>query len=978
MILLLEVSQTQATQGDVPVSSFSPIRGDRLSGFVLPIEPTSGDVQFNALRGWAWSIDDTQRLRLEGDVHISIGSYRFTSNRVLVWLNRIPSADGLITQFALFFDESRSPTSPAGLTASGRNIFVTGSSRGEVSLDIAVLHDRQANRDGFNQRGETQLADYLRKLNAQPQTLTTHHATQSPKVKEEYYPVPGGKVPKEHISLPTQVELPPEEHPTPWLQQPHTVVRFSAHQIHVETSDIENVITAEGSVVLEYASRISRSGFREISLSAERAVMFTDPGRLEEIAQSNVDAEMVRGIYLEGNVVAQSNNGEYIVRAPKMYYDFRTGQAIMLNSILRTHIRGGRTPIYARAEEMRQLADNQWEAQHVRILASEFYTGHLALGASKATITRQPSSAYSQEEENHLDSRNITLRAGDLPIFYWPVFRGTLHSIPLKSIEVGTEDNDGARILTKWNPFSLLGLREPTWGDSDLLIDVFSKRGVGVGFEMDYKVAASEGMIDLYGLYDDGIDRTSSGREVNYDEEFRGLALWENRTRLSRYWSLQSQLSYISDPTFITAWREEDFKERREYETSLYLKYQKNRSAFTFLVQQELNDFISNSYLLASRQYQVEHTPDMTYRLIGQPLFKDRANYTGHLSATRMRFRFDQSTPAELGVRGRAFGIGENDVIEDELVRRGFRDNYVGRLDSRHEFSRPTTWGIFRIVPFAAGRATYYENADFEPYSADSDELRLFGSVGVRVNTQFQRVFNDVEHRLLDLHRLRHLIEPSLTLWYGYSTVSAEDLPIYDERVEPLLAGTAIRLGLRNTFQTQRGGPGYWHSVDFLTIDTELVLHSNDADQRSPAPFFMDFWPEYSYPGEYFHGSVSYLPSDSLSFVGEGIYDLDEGGISRGSFGVELRHSLVLTSSIEYRYLEASNNELIGLGWVYQLSPKYRLQLNPQWDMRQDEFRALNLRVTRRFPDVDFIVQVRYDSIRDETTFGASLNFITF
>ncbi|MEE8156428.1 MAG: hypothetical protein V3T53_15845, partial [Phycisphaerales bacterium] len=278
---------------------------------------------------------------------------------------------------------------------------------------------------------------------------------------------------------------------------------------------------------------------------------------------------------------------------------------------------------------------------------------------------------------------------------------------------------------------------------------------------------------------------------------------------------------------------------------------------------------------------------------------------------------------------------------------------------------------------FLVGRFTAYDD-DFQGFSSDADSVRLFGAAGVRFNTQIQRIDNSVESRLFDLHRLRHLIEPSLTLWYGYSDVDQADLPLYDLAVESLGTGSIVELALRNTWQTQRGGPGRWRSVDVLTVDTALVLGSGDGDRESPTPQYFDYRPEYSQFGDHVFTSFQWLPSDHLSFVGEATYDLDESTIARGSIGAELRHNPLLSTYIEFRYIDISDNELLGIGWDYRLTPKYRVMLRPQWDLREDEFRAVQLGVTRSFPDFDFTIQIRHDEIRDDTTLAASMDLAEF
>lgn len=97
-----------------------------------------------------------------------------------------------------------------------------------------------------------------------------------------------------------------------------------------------------------------------------------------------------------------------------------------------------------------------------------------------------------------------------------------------------------------------------------------------------------------------------------------------------------------------------------------------------------------------------------------------------------------------------------------------------------------------------------------------------------------------------------------------------------------------------------------------------------------------------------------------------------------GSIGVEMRHSPLLTTYIEYRYIQIDHNELLGIGWNYQVTPKFRVILSPQYDFQANDFRSINMRVTRSFPDFYFTVKVSYDKISDDTAVGASLDLAQF
>ncbi|MHC4415868.1 MAG: LPS assembly protein LptD [Planctomycetota bacterium] len=946
-----------------------PPAGDRLSGFVLPIEPLTGDTYIESLRAWSWDAGDTKRLLLQREVTLRIGQQIFRAEEAVVWINRIPSAQGLINQIAVFFDELRDPKRQSGLGVGGTELLLTASARGAVELNVALLERGPPPRRGLVERAERRLAAYLQRLRVEPlPPLGRFPQLQEPP------PEPGAGP---EAQVPLEVDLPPTEAPLPPLFVPRGTIRFSAARTTVSAGPDENVVTAIGSIVVDYAGEGEGDRWSRLTLSAERAVVFTDPGPIEDMFTGGMDAEAIRGIYLEGNVTATAGEGVYVVRAPQVYYDLRTDQAIMLEAVLRTYSRGGRLPIYARAREMRQIAANQWTARRVRVSTSEFLVPHLAVGAQRITVTQRPSPADPDDTVVHLDSRHNTLQAGGVPFVYWPQFSGTIEDIPLRRIKIGSRENDGVRIETTWNPFSLLGVERPSGVEADLHLDGFTERGAGAGLDFSYERGPSQGEAELYGLYDDGEDRTSSGRDVDQDDEWRGIALWEHRMGLTRDWSLQAQGAWISDETFVTTWREDDFVRRREYESSLYLQHQDDNAALTLLAKYDLNEFISNSYLLASRQYQVEKLPELTYRRYGDSWFGDRITYSGESRVSRVRFNFETSTPRELGVRGRAFGVPDDVRISDALRARGLSSSAVNRFDSRHELSLPFKGNGFQMVPFLVGRLTAYDE-DFEEFSDQADKTRVFGAAGLRLHAQFQRVDNDVESPLFDLHRLRHLVEPRLLAWYGFSDVSDDDLPVYDEEVESIGTGSVVEVGLRNVWQTQRGGPGRWRSVDFLTLDTAAVLSSDDANRESPSPQFFEYRPEYSQFGDHVHTELMWVLSDHFSVAGEATYDLDESVLSRGSIGTELRHSPLLATFVEYRYLDASENELLEIGWSYLLTPKYRVSLRPQWDFQANEFRSVSLRVVRRFPEFDLTIQVRHDEIKDDTSLGASIGLVEF
>src|SRR5262245_36385408 len=88
--ICLAAAPTSVNQGGDQAAELRlvAITGDRLSGFVLPIDPIAGSITLSAGHAWVWQVDDTQRIELREDVRITLGSYSFSSSAAEVWLNR--------------------------------------------------------------------------------------------------------------------------------------------------------------------------------------------------------------------------------------------------------------------------------------------------------------------------------------------------------------------------------------------------------------------------------------------------------------------------------------------------------------------------------------------------------------------------------------------------------------------------------------------------------------------------------------------------------------------------------------------------------------------------------------------------------------------------------------------------------------------------------------------------------------------------
>jgi hypothetical protein len=96
--------------------------------------------------------------------------------------------------------------------------------------------------------------------------------------------------------------------------------------------------------------------------------------------------------------------------------------------------------------------------------------------------------------------------------------------------------------------------------------------------------------------------------------------------------------------------------------------------------------------------------------------------------------------------------------------------------------------------------------------------------------------------------------------------------------------------------------------------------------------------------------------------------------LALGSLGIEMRHSPVVSTYLEYRYIAPTSSELLQAGALYRVGKRYLIAVSPQYDLEAGEMRAVAGSLTRTFPDFDLSASAGYDLIEDDTFVGLSLS----
>ncbi len=731
-------------------------------------------------------------------------------------------------------------------------------------------------------------------------------------------------------------------------------------------------ISLHGPLRLVYASPKES---RKLVFTADRAVIILGGKTGQDLAKGKISGRSfsekdIAGIYLEGDVMA--TDGDYTIRSPRVYYDLKASQGVIMDAVLNTWSSKLNQPIYIRAQKLRQHYANEWSGEKARIGLSAFAQSHVSVNAQKMIFTKRTGS-------DGLEHHRVKVQGASLGVNGWnvlplPNFDTEIELPPVRKFQPGYSSNGGPTLETSWDLFSLFRGGAPEnatlYGD----LDILGTRGVGTGISLKYDHGDMFGKLDGYLLVADHGEDDFSGRvPIEHEGELRGFLQLEHRQEVEGGWELSVEYGYVSDPVYLERFERELSESGRAFDASIYLKHQVAQRAFTALASSNVNDFISQDGILQSVGYTVERKPQVALHVIGETVWDGRLGYFGNSSLSRMRIYGAKDAPEDRGYNNaqsaRWLGIPNAATsFRDALRSQGIPMGFVNRFDSRHEFQAPLKAGILDMTPYFTGRLTAYDEA-FESYGDSRSNVRLWAGAGVRIGTEFSKTFDQVNSSMLGIHGLRHIIEPRMDIHYSDSSIDRKNLPQYDVDIEGINDGLSTRLGMRQTLQTKRGGVGRQRVVDVLVVDTDVVFQKNAYNDNIVGRYF-SYRPELSRGGDHFSAEVRWQASDRFGLAGNVVNSLEGFRTQQWALGASMSHTQGITSFVEYRDTDIIGSRFLTWGAHTQLTQKYELGIKQVIGFNEHQSRELSLTLVRKMPGWKMVLGLDIDQIRgDQTVF---------
>jgi lipopolysaccharide export system protein LptA len=937
-------------------------------------QPPAQSLVITAKAASTWTDGADGVVQLDGPVTIELDRTKLTADQAVVWLRE--THDGQTGEQAVSVALlGNAVLQTPNATRSGDRLLVTGRVNGPIRISAESrlardLHDTKTYADALVLREQTE-----GELGARPAVLE-RPAT----------------APTTNPSASTK----PSREKTP---------------IHAHADHTEDVVSRDGKIALELTgnvviTRTEPSG-QYLEMQADRAVVFTRLTRLRDIG----NMKEIRGIeeaissaYLEGDVrvtviPAQDNKGEQRLQANRVYYEFLNDRAVLTDAVIHSFDPQINIPIIVRAETVRQLSIGEYTANKAELTTSGFAVPSYSIRTDKAYVRQEATGDPRYGTRTEFTAHDVTLRAFELPFFYLPVASGTMteRGSVLRGLEVGNNNNYGTSIRTRWGLLETFGVLPPPDLDASYVVDYYSLRGPALGLDADYsggvvsettkKAWNFKGDFRSYILTDDtGVDDLGGHRaDVTPPDTFRGMVRWEHQQYFPDDWQLQLRTAWISDATFEEEWFQDQFNDGLPMETSLYLKRQKQTEAITFLASIQPNNFVTTADL-EQEQFEVEKLPELGYHRIGDSLFDDHATFFSDNTISRNSFNVSGTSLGDQGYRfARNVKPGQPSLgLAGATGNAGppiVPQTWTNRADLRQEIDFPFSVGEVHVLPYLSGR--YIGYSDTPDYLIPNEAAtngggaanRVMGTAGVRFNTQFWSIDNGAQSDLFDVHRVRHIIEPEVHLFTSATNLDPSDLFIYDENVDDIHGINAVQLALRQRWQTKRGGPGRQRTVDFLTLNVEVNMFSDQppAAELNPAGFrglFFASTPEFSIPRNSINADATWRMSDTTIMLADMQYNLDEQTLATGSIGLIAQRGERTTYYLGMRYIEDLSSAIGTIAANYQMTPKYSIGFRESFNFAEQVGVYSAISFQRRFDRFSCLLSVYNDTTDNQSGFN--------
>jgi hypothetical protein len=801
--------------------------------------------------------------------------------------------------------------------------------------------------------------------------------------------------------------LPPPPPPRPASGPPRQISIVPRSGVPIQEKSFplpngETAVVVTGGIILTVRSTEGRVGL--VDIEADRLV-FWSKGDTEKLFNNlrSPQGEQSKALefYLAGNVEIreQSTKENRLLRANEVFYDAGRNTAVALLADLEFRQRGILEPLHVRGEEIDELAPGQFQIIRGEVFASRLPSDPgLKIDVAEATIRENRVSRTSifgrpiidrrtgqpeYETQELFDGKSLIFKVENVPFFYLPYLKGDANEPfgPLKNLNFNYNRIFGFQTFLTLDMYELLGVSKVPGTRWDLEADYLTARGPALGTNYDYIGKdllgipnAYIGQVKAYVIDDTGKDILGGLRDGQPHPEERGRFLWrQNIQDLPYGFTVQTQISYLSDMNFLEQYYKREFDQDPNQDTYLYVKQQQNNWAWTGLVEPRIRNWVTET----------ESLPRVDGYLLGESFF-DLFTYNVHGSAGYFQLKPTTEPPPPVEVT----------QMSDS----------TGRFDLNQEISLPFYAGPVKVAPYAILDLTYYTQD-----LTGSDQGRVYGAGGVRASLPMSRLYPDVHSLVWNLDGIYHKIlfsgnyfnaksnvshlllpqldmlnddatdeslrfikplEPSINPAHGTALALSPvfDPQLYairrlvDNRIDTLDTVEVFQFDVLQRWQTKRGYPGQEHIIDWMTLNLSgsFFPHSQRDNFGENFAFL-----EYQY---------DWNIGDRTALTSTGWFDPETNGPRVFTIGAFLNRTDRTSFFLGFRELYPVNSQAVTGAATYIFSPKYAITASSTYDFGSTGALANSLVLTRMGSDLQVSLGVTYNAVLN--TLGVTFEIV--
>ena len=615
---------------------------------------------------------------------------------------------------------------------------------------------------------------------------------------------------------------------------------------------------------------------------------------------------------LNGDVTAEGDvtilDHGHIWRGTNFIYNFKTGD------IRAASFKSMQQPFSLAGDHLTGDSNHVFTATHAMISTDDYEKPAYTIRAKTITIA----------VGEYFEAHHATLYWGRTPIFYFPHYRRKLGQHPNNmEYEPGYRSIFGPYLLSAYNWYGNGML------DGTIHADVREARGVATGPDLNFHMGDwGEAAFRYYYINDQHPD--ADGIAAPHLSENRQRASFVYEVHPLTNMTAKVVAGYESDPLV-----RRDFFEP-EYDTNVQpasfgeMSQVWSNYTLNLMVQPRLVDFYET----------VERLPDLKLTGLPQEVGQTPLYYQNESSIGYFKRAFSDTN--SIYYLTNYYFNPDGSVFPSVGTNYPGHDYSASRVDTFHQFSLPETlFGWLNVTPKVGGRLTYYSDVD-GPQIQTNQQLRAIFNTGMDVSFKASRVYEDADNSLLDVHELRHIIEPEVDYAYVRANRAPGQLPQFDyqspslrlmpiefpdyNNIDSIGEMNVVRFMLRNKLQTKRDG----HVEDLL----DLALYTDWNLQPGTNHPFADFYTD-----------VSFRPRSWLSFNSSTRYDMVSNRWREAIQSIVIQPSTAWSASVYYRYLinndpellsyageDLPGHNLIGVSLYYRMNENWGAHIADQYE----------------------------------------------